>query len=223
MSQVARGPAVLVMAKAPRAGDVKTRLAPLLGDEGCARLQAALTRRAAGWASEVAPGAAFVAYAPDGAIEEMLELVPPGTDLFAQEGDHLGERLAAASTRVLSMHDGPLLVIGTDLATLSRGHAEAALDDLSNGCDVCFGPAFDGGYYLVALARDLPDVFALPADAWGGAEVFELSLRAAATAGLQFGMLRAERDLDTPADARAALADPSFPPDIAEILRTATT
>jgi rSAM/selenodomain-associated transferase 1 len=215
----AAGPAVLVMAKAPRAGECKTRMEPLLGPEGCARLQAALTQRAAAWALEVAPGAAFVAYTPEGALDEMVELVPPGTDLFLQEGGHLGERLAAATARVLGVHDGPVLVIGTDLPTLLPAHAEAALDDLQNGCDVSFGPAFDGGYYLVALARDLPAVFALPADAWGGAQVFELSLRAAAIAGLQFGMLRAERDLDTPADARAALADPSFPADIAELLR----
>jgi rSAM/selenodomain-associated transferase 1 len=211
------------MAKAPRAGECKTRMEPLLGPAGCARLQAALTRRAAAWAREVAPGAAFLAYTPEGSLDEMVELVPPGTDLFLQEGAHLGERLAAATARVLHMHDGPVVVIGTDLPTLSLAHAEAALDDLENGCDVSFGPAFDGGYYLVALARDLPEVFALPAGAWGGADVFELSLRAAATAGLQFGMLRAERDLDTPADARAALADPSFPEEIVALLRAPAT
>lgn len=212
-------PAVLVMAKAPRPGEVKTRLQPLLGPEGCARLQAALLRRVAAWAHAVAPGAAFVAYAPDDGLEETLGLVPAGIDLFAQEGEDLGERLAAASARVLSMHPGPLLVVGTDLATLSAQHARAALEDLADGCDVCFGPAFDGGYYLVALAAPQPRLFDLPRDAWGGPGVLELSLQAAATAGLSLGMLRGERDLDTPADARAALADPCFPADIAAVLR----
>src|SRR2546429_473978 len=56
------GPAALVMAKAARAGEVKTRLEPLLGPEGCARLQGLLLARAARWAAEVAPGAAFVAF-----------------------------------------------------------------------------------------------------------------------------------------------------------------
>ncbi len=212
-------PAALVMAKAPRAGQVKTRLEPLLGREGCARLQAALLRRAAAWAHGVAPGAAFVAYAPDDGLQETLDLVPAGTDLFAQEGAHLGERLAAATARVLAMHPGPLIVVGTDLATLCGEHARAALDDLAEGCDVCFGPAFDGGYYLVALAAAHPCVFDLPADAWGGPRVLELSLEAAVAAELSLGMLRGERDLDTPADARAALADPLFPRDIAGLLR----
>ncbi|MDQ6749974.1 MAG: TIGR04282 family arsenosugar biosynthesis glycosyltransferase [Actinomycetota bacterium] len=212
-------PAALVMAKAPRPGEVKTRLQPLLGAEGCARLQAALLRRAAGWAHAVAPGAAFVAFAPEDGLEETLDLVPAGTDLFAQEGTDLGQRLAAAIARVLVLHPGPLLVVGTDLATLSAEHARAALEDLADGCDVCFGPAFDGGYYLVALSAPHPCLFDLPSAAWGGPEVLELSLQAAATAELSLGLLRGERDLDTPADARAALADPQFPEDIAAMLR----
>jgi uncharacterized protein len=213
------GPAALVMAKAPRAGETKTRLEPLLGAEGCARLQRLLLARAASWATEVAPGAAFVAFTPDDALAEVGDLVPAGTDLFPQEGADLGERLAAATERVLAMHEGPLLTVGTDLATLEPAHAAAALDDLADGIDVTFGPAFDGGYYLIGLREPHPEVFALPSEAWGGARVLQLSLEAAAKAGLSLGMLRGERDLDTPADARAALADPRFPDDIAVALR----
>jgi uncharacterized protein len=219
MSAAGPPPAALVMAKAPRPGEVKTRLEPLLGAEGCAQLQAALLQRAAAWAHAVAPGAAFVAYAPDDALEDVGELVPAGTDLFVQEGDDLGQRLAAATERVLSLHAGPLLTVGTDLATLTPAHAEAALADLVDGCDMSFGPAYDGGYYLVAQAAPQPRVFELPPEAWGGPEVLWLSLRAAAEAGLEFGLLRSERDLDTPEDARAALADPAFPEEIRALLR----
>ena len=215
----AMGPAALVMAKAPRAGEVKTRLEPLLGPEGCARLQELLLARAARWAAAVAPGAAFVAFTPEDSIAEVGPLVPAGTDLFPQEGADLGARLAAATARVLAMHDGPLLTVGTDLATLEPRHAAAALDDLADGIDVTFGPAFDGGYYLIGLRAPHPEVFALPSEAWGGPRVLQLSLQAAAEAGLSLGMLRGERDLDTPADARAALADPRFPDDIAAALR----
>jgi uncharacterized protein len=213
------GPAALVMAKAPRAGEVKTRLEPLLGPDGCARLQRLLLARAARWAAEVAPGASFVAFTPDDALAEVGDLVPAGTDLFVQEGADLGERLAAATDRVLAMHDGPLITVGTDLATLEPRHAAAALDDLADRIDVTFGPAFDGGYYLIGLRESHPEVFALPSEAWGGPRVLRLSLEAAAKAGLSLGMLRGERDLDTPADARAALADPRFPDDIAVALR----
>lgn len=215
----AMGPAALVMAKAPRVGEVKTRLEPLLGAEGCARLQALLLARAARWAVDVAPGAAFVAFTPEESLAEVGALVPAGTDLFAQEGADLGARLAAATARAFAMHDGPLLTVGTDLATLEPRHAAAALDDLADGIDVTFGPVFDGGYYLIGLREPHPEVFALPSEAWGGPRVLQLSLQAAAEAGLSLGMLRGERDLDTPADARAALADPRFPDDIAAALR----
>jgi uncharacterized protein len=214
-----QGPAALVMAKAPRAGEVKTRLEPLLGAGRCARLQGALLARSARWAAAVAPGAAFVAFTPADALGEVGHLVPAGTDLFPQEGADLGERLAAATARVFGLHDGPLLTVGTDLATLGRRHAAAALDDLADGIDATFGPAFDGGYYLIGLRAAHPEVFALPTEAWGGPQVLELSLRAAAEAGLSLGLLRGERDLDIPADARAALADPRFPEEIAVVLR----
>jgi uncharacterized protein len=219
MSAAGPTPAALVMAKAPRPGEVKNRLEPLLGAEGCARLQAALLRRAAAWAHQVAPGNVFVAYAPDGALADVGDLVPAGTDLFAQEGHDLGQRMSAATERVLSLHEGPLLTVGTDLATLTPAHAEAALADLRDECDLSFGPAYDGGYYLVAQAAPQPRVFELPPEAWGGPEVLWLSLRAAAEAGLAFGLLRSDRDLDTPEDARAALADPAFPEDIRGLLQ----
>jgi rSAM/selenodomain-associated transferase 1 len=208
------------MAKAPRAGEVKTRLEPLLGAEGCARLQAALVREATRWAFEVAPGAVYVAYAPAAAEAEVRELVPDGVALLAQEGRDLGERLATATERVLASAGGPLIVVGTDAPTLRRSHADGALARLAAGCDACFGPALDGGYYLVALTRSLPELFALPADAWGGPDVLELSLRAASDAGILAAVLDTERDLDTPADARALLADPALPDEVAAALRT---
>lgn len=214
----AAGAAALVMARAPIPGRCKTRLEPLLGPEGCARLQAGLIRRAATWAHEVAPGAAWVAFDPSGREEEVRARVPAGTRLFAQEGADLGERLTAASARVLAEHPGPLLVAGTDLPRLSARHAAAALSDLAAGCDVSLGPALDGGWYLMGVRQAQPALFALPSEAWGGPEVWSLTLAAAEAQGLGLGLLRAERDLDTPEDARAMLADPALPPEVAELL-----
>lgn len=215
--------AALVMARAPRPGACKTRLQPVLGPDGCARVQAALIVHSTAWATEAAPGAVFVAYTPDDpqALEEVGDLLPVGTDLFSQEGDDLGARLAHATARVLAHHGGPLLVVGTDLPSLAPRHAATALEDLQAGCDVVFGPAFDGGYYLVAMTEPRPELFALPPQAWGGDEVFALSIAAAAHAGLEIGLLDAERDLDTLADARAAIADPATPPRLAALLRPA--
>jgi rSAM/selenodomain-associated transferase 1 len=201
---------VVVMARAPRPGRAKTRLEPLLGPEACARLQAELIRVAVQWAGTV--GRVFVAVWPGDALGEVDA---PRAERFGQEGADLGERMAAAVERV----GGPVVVIGTDMPTLGEFHARSVRADLDAGVDVVFGPAHDGGYYLVALRQPRRDVFALPADAWGGPEVLALSLARAADARLEVGLLRGERDLDTPADARALLLHHALPPSVAAILR----
>ncbi len=208
--------AALVLARAPVAGACKTRLEPLLGPDGCARLQAALIARAARWACAAAPGAAFLGHTGPPAL--VRGLVPAGVRLFPQVEGSLGERIAAAAAHVLERAGGPLLVVGADAVALGPGHAAAALDDLAHGCDVTLGPATDGGYYLVGLREPRPELFALAAAAWGGPGVLRLTIAAAEDAGLRIGLLRAERDLDEPQDARALLVDPLTPPDIRAVL-----
>ena len=208
-------PAAIVIAKAPRPGLCKTRLEPVLGPEGCARLQAALIRRAAAWAAEV--GDPFVAYTPADAVGDFSALAPGATLIEQVDGD-LGDRLAAATKTILELHGGPVVLIGVDTPQLDVSHAEAALDDLRGGIDVTIGPAADGGYYLIGLREPHPEAFALPTEKWGGPEVMGLTLAAVTEAGLSVGMLRAERDLDEPHDVAAFLADPLTPPDIVELL-----
>ncbi len=206
---------VLVMAKAPRAGEVKTRLEPLLGPEGCARLQGALIEAATAWAVDAAPGAAYLAYG--GAREALEPHVAAGVNCFADGRGDLGDRLTAATSRVLRERSEPLLVVGTDMPLLIRAHAREAEAVLRGGTDVTFGPALDGGYWLVGLARPVPDVFDLGGE-WGGAAVLERSLERCAAAGLRAELLGMQRDLDDPADARALAGNPGLPAGVAEIL-----
>jgi glycosyltransferase A (GT-A) superfamily protein (DUF2064 family) len=208
--------AVLVMAAAPRGASEKPELEPLLGAEGCARLQRVLIGRAARWAART--GDAYVAYAPTDAREEVAALAPPEATVFAQVDSHAGDRLAAAFEFVAERHGGPVIVVGTDQPGLSDGHARAAADDLRAGVDVTLGPATAGGYYLLGARRYDPALFAIDAEAWGGGRVMQLTLRSLFDAGLSMGWLRSERDLVTPGDVAALLADPCAPPDIREVL-----
>jgi glycosyltransferase A (GT-A) superfamily protein (DUF2064 family) len=178
------------MADAPRPGKVKPALEPALGPDGCARLQAALIRIAVGWGAMVAPGRVWVAFSPADAEDEMRAVAGMSARLLAQRDGDRGDRLATASAEVFAVHDGPLLVISTDLPTLQRLHAEAALDDLAAGCNVTFGRSADGGYYLVGLDAAHPEVFALPAEEWNGENVLMSTMGLAHEAGLSMGMLR---------------------------------
>jgi rSAM/selenodomain-associated transferase 2/rSAM/selenodomain-associated transferase 1 len=194
------------MAKAPVPGRVKTRLEPAFTPSECAELQNALIRRTVRWAREVAPGAVFVACDRP---EELPPELSSGARVIAQADGHLGERLAAATAEVWGRHGGPLFVVGVD-TRLTRAHVEEALDALATGRDVVLGPALDGGYYLVASARPVPELFGIPPTGWGGPDVLEHSLAAAREAGLETCLLEPERDLDTPADAEHLLDDPEL-------------
>ncbi len=211
--------AVLIMAKAPRAGMVKTRLHPLLGPQGCARLQAALLRRTILLAQLVTPTRTYLALDPLEAHSELGGWFPADVAVLPQCGPDLGSRMCAASTEVFGHHHGPLLLIGTDAPTLTAPRLQQAADLVAGGQDAVFGPAVDGGYYLVGMARPAPALFAIDPALWGGPQVLAASLAAARAAKLRVGLLPSVRDLDTPQDAAALLAEGGLPGEIAALLR----
>lgn len=210
---------VVIMARAPRRGEVRRALEPLLGRDGSAALQSALIVQAVRWARQVAPEAVYVAHDPPDSAPELRALLGEGVTLFPQNGDGIAGRLADLAARLFTRQSDPLLVVWPDLPQLRPEHADAALDDLGAGCDVVLGPVIEGGFYLVGLARPLPKLFALPEQAWRSPDVMKVGLAAVVDAGLELGILRAERALQRPADVRAALADPCLPAEIARILR----
>jgi rSAM/selenodomain-associated transferase 1 len=209
------------MARAPLPGAAKTRLQPLLGPQGCARLQAELIRHTMRLAERAAPADTYLALDPPDAVEP----VPDGVRRLGQQGEHLGARMSHAVKYVLRQHTGHVLVIGTDAPTLCLANLREAATYLDEGHDVVFGPAVDGGYYLVGLRDrssvdvDLAAVFGIDPGLWGGPGVLAASLALAHTAGLRCRLLEPLRDLDTPADARVLVRDASVPPVIAELLR----
>jgi glycosyltransferase A (GT-A) superfamily protein (DUF2064 family) len=209
----------VLMARAPRAGAVRRALEPMLGPERCVALQRALIQRATEWIAEFAPGGAQVAYEPADAGPEVRVLVGPEVGVLPQNGEGIAGRVADASGRLFAEGPGPVLVVWPDLPRWRPEHALGALADLGDGCDVSFGPAFDGGFYLIALARPLPSLFALPERAWRSPDVTAIAIAAAREAQLEIGILRAERTLHRPEDVRALLADPLLDPELGAILR----
>jgi len=211
-------PAVLLMARAPRRGEVRRALESMLGLEGCVALQAVLIRQAVEWGRSLEPRAIYVAHEPADAREEMRLVTGSDVRLFPQNGEGISGRAADAVARVAAHGPGPIIIVWPDLPELREAHAAAVLSDLSVGVDVILGPVFDGGYYLVAISGPLPSLFGLPERVWRAPDAVNLVLCAAAQAGLEVGVLRAERALHRPADVRAALADPLLPQAVARVL-----
>ncbi|MEU9069853.1 TIGR04282 family arsenosugar biosynthesis glycosyltransferase [Streptomyces sp. NPDC048109] len=205
------------MAKPPRPGTVKTRLHPLLSPPRCAQLQAELIRHTMAVITAHTPHT-YLAYAPDDGEDATSTAVPAGVRLLVQRGEDLGQRLSAAVTDAFADAAGPLLVVGTDAPTLTDDHLSAAFTALEHH-DVALGPALDGGYYLIGLRAPHTSLFALDPDVWSTHRVLAATCAVADGEGLSTGMLRPLRDLDTPEDAAALLADPALPMPIAALLQ----
>jgi hypothetical protein len=206
------------MAKAPRPGRVKTRLQPLLGAEGSARLAAELLAHTLA----VAVSSGFdvtVAYDPPDAVDDIGAFLRPGVAILAQCDGDLGARMAAAAAEPLS-HDRPAILIGTDAPTLRAETLWQAAERLQR-TEIVLGPAADGGYYLVGLSRPVLEIFDL-GPVWGGPTVLLDSLRAASKAGATVGLLEMRRDLDTPDDAAALAADPELPSNLRHLFTIST-
>lgn len=192
MVAVPSAAAVVLVARDPdgaAAGLARPELVESLGAERSAELDRALVARAQRWASDLAPGRVHTTREVGAGVDQAWAAAP----------------------------DGPVFVVWPQLWRWRDEHASAALDDLADGCDVSVGPVFDGGFYLVALRRPAPSL--LPDEAWGSPDAMGAMLAAVNEAGLEAGLLRAERGLHRPADVRAALADPLLDPELRQILR----
>jgi uncharacterized protein len=147
------GAAVIVFARAPRAGSVKTRLADLLGAEGAAALHARLVKRAL----ETARAAGFrpieLHGAPD-CDDPFLRFCAGhfGVTLASQAPGDLGARMLAAFESTLAAH-ARVLLVGSDCPALTARHLRQAEKSLRDGADAVFVPCEDGGYALIGLAR----------------------------------------------------------------------
>jgi rSAM/selenodomain-associated transferase 1 len=185
---------VVVFAKAPEPGRTKTRLAPVLGDEGAARLHRALIRRSISTALAANIGPTRLACAPDISHSFFGDCAREfGIALEAQGAGDLGERMSRAFER-----HAPAVLIGTDCPALTPTHLREAGRALALGLDAALSPAEDGGYVLIALARAAPEVFA--GIAWGGPDVLAATRTRLGQADLVCTELPLLWDVDRPED-----------------------
>jgi rSAM/selenodomain-associated transferase 1 len=148
---------VAILAKAPLPGFSKTRLAPALGADGAARLQARLIERAVETARAANIGPITLWAAPDQdhpAFQTLAALF--GVALARQPDGDLGLRMLAA----LEAARGPAIVIGTDCPALQPAHLRAAAAALAGGVDAVVVPVEDGGYALIGMREPEPALFA---------------------------------------------------------------
>ena len=189
---------IAVFARAPEAGEAKTRLIPRLGAEGAAALQQALIRRTLHTALAANVGSVSLWCTPDcqhPAFVECAKLF--GVPLNPQQGADLGGRMFHAFGRLCPQHR--TLLIGTDCPALTATELRAAGLALAEGNDAVFIPAEDGGYVLIGLRRPIDSLFdGVP---WGSDRVMDHTRESLRRAGLRWRELSPSWDVDRPEDA----------------------
>lgn len=195
-------PVILVFAKAPVPGRVKTRLAPLLSPTQAAELHSSFVEdvltRLSGFAH-----LAHVELHTDVLTEAWRDF--PFQRALQSEGD-LGDRMLAAIEKAFSAGHPQVLIVGTDSPNLPTEYLQ---EILSSEADVTLGPTEDGGYYAISLRRAHRHMF--DGVAWSTEQTLAQTVHASERMGLSVALGRPWFDVDGPADLQR-LASQSVPP-----------
>lgn len=202
--------ALVIFAKAPIPGEVKTRLCPPLTPDEAATLHGSFvldmleqTKRAVVTLQLRCDRYLACAPSSDLVFFKIME-ERQGVRLLDQVGEDLGQRMHHTFIDLFAKGYKQVILVGTDVPTLPLSVYQEAFAILSRS-DVVLGPAMDGGYYLIGLTQPAERLFAgVP---WSTDEVLAITQHNAMTLGLSVGLTAAWRDVDTIADLQALIAD----------------
>lgn len=198
---------LFIVAKAPVAGKVKTRLVPHLTPEQAAQMAGWMLQGAVRSAQRLRGVEPVVAVDPPEAADEMSRWLGGGVRVVPQSEGDLGARLEDLFHRGLDGTGRAAIVLGSDHPGLPQRYLRAAVRWLSAGagCRIpggvdraVLGPTEDGGYYLLGLSRPHPEL--LRGIPWSTPQVFRVTLERARAAGLKVRVLPRWFDVDHPED-----------------------
>ena len=187
---------LVVVAKAPVPGKVKTRFGPQLTPDEAAGLYECFLQDRLREIRKLSGIHLAIAYTPISAIKKFTALASSGIHLFEQRGKHLGERLNNIFLDKLNGDYQAVSIIDSDSPDLPGHLIETSFQRLiSRRADVVFGPCHDGGYYLVGMRRPHPELFKdIP---WSTDRVLDATLEKSHQLELKTDLLPKWHDLDT--------------------------
>lgn len=189
---------LLLFAREPKLGRVKTRLEPVLGVDGCLELHRALLRRAA----ETLSSAQLAAWQlwVDGDVSHPEFLAQrESAAVHRQQGGDLGARmLNAANTALRDQEVEYVLIVGADCPAVDAGYLTEALQALNRGAEVVLGPAEDGGYVLIGLRKARPELFS--GVRWGQSSVLAETVANCRASAIEPVLLDTRWDVDRASD-----------------------
>ncbi len=196
--------ALFVMAKDPRAGQVKTRLCPPLTPDTAARLYRCFLSDVLDLAAGVPDVDPVVAYSPPEAHAEFARLTSGRFQLVPQVGADLGARLENTFGALFQQGYERVAAVSTDSPDLPAEYLREAFTGLEEA-PVVLGPCPDGGYYLIGLTRQIPELFRdMP---WSTERVVPETEARARRLGAKLVRLPEWHDVDTAADLDRLMRD----------------
>jgi uncharacterized protein len=200
---------LILFTRYPEPGTTKTRLIPVLGPEGAAEFQRRLTERAARVAAAAQPrGRLSIEVRHAGGTEaEMRQWLGDDFRYRPQGCGDVGARMEACLGDAFKEGAQRAVLIGADIPALTATVLDQAFDALHRD-DLVFGPAADGGYYLIgatAAGFRRSSAYLGPGIPWGSPDVLTRSLARVRAARLTCSLLATLADVDSPADLPAAM------------------
>lgn len=193
--------ALAIFCKTPEKGFVKTRLAASVGDQKALEIYLDLLNitdeETRSFSSSLY---LFVTSSIEDSVEKMQSILQqqdlftdPKTKFVIQQGEDLGQKMSAAFKKLFKNHQSVVL-IGCDLPDLTSALISKAFDALQSN-DVVIGPSCDGGYYLIGLNKETPDLF--KEISWSTEKVLNQTLEKAERLSIKVQLLDQLRDIDT--------------------------
>ncbi|MFP4314806.1 MAG: TIGR04282 family arsenosugar biosynthesis glycosyltransferase [Desulfovibrionales bacterium] len=194
---------ILLFAKYPLPGRVKTRLARTVGNETAAALYREFLLEELETLTTMGP-LVHLFHDPPGSGPLFRNWLGNAIHYHPQHGSGLGERMHSAFARIFSLGIRSAVLVGSDLPDLPADHLRTAFALLDTGRPV-IGPALDGGYYLIGFTPDCYDPSVFSDIQWSTPTVYDQTLRRFAELGLAPETTPPWRDVDDIADCRAYL------------------
>ena len=187
--------AVVLFARDPVLGKVKTRLSPFLNDETILQLYTCFLHDSLDKIRQVENADLFIGISPSNQSGFFTGM--PGSDMriFVQEGKELGDKMRRAIQDRFAEGYERVVIIGSDSPSLPVSYIERAL---ASDKDMVLGPSTDGGYYLIGMKGALTEVF--EGVTWGTEKVLQETCDHLVQNGVPLELLPVWYDIDSPED-----------------------
>ncbi|UCE36466.1 MAG: TIGR04282 family arsenosugar biosynthesis glycosyltransferase [Thermoplasmata archaeon] len=186
--------AIVIMAREPKPNKVKTRLTPPLDPQTASKIYHGFLLDRIEQVESLREVDHFVAITPESSDSFFKDIIPKDFALLRQKGKDLGERLSDISNTLFKKGYEKVVMMDSDSPNLPSRYISEGLKML-NKADLVLGPCEDGGYYLIGLSSNMPQIFQdIP---WSTSRVTEITNKKAKALGKKISLLEEWYDVDT--------------------------